>query len=175
MGLILITHDLAVVSQVTEKIAVMYAGKLVESGPTRAVTNDPRHPYTQGLIRALPGSMQPGSRLHQIPGMMPTLTDIPQGCAFHPRCSIGEPVCIGCCPWQPVWPATERRCRRCACVGCPGWIQDAGSAKIGNDRYGDFGGLHRTWSIGIGMKALACRFIGYRTDPDANCPTWLSG
>ena len=93
MGLILITHDLAVVSQVTEKIAVMYAGKIVESGSTEAVIHDPKHPYTQGLIKALPGSLQPGSRLNQIPGMMPTLTDIPQGCAFHPRCSISDTVC----------------------------------------------------------------------------------
>ena len=93
MGLILITHDLAVVSQVTERIAVMYAGKIVESGPTEAVIHDPKHPYTQGLIKALPGSLQPGSRLNQIPGMMPTLTDIPQGCAFHPRCSISDTVC----------------------------------------------------------------------------------
>ena len=93
MGLILITHDLAVVSQVTEKIAVMYAGKIVEAGSTEAVVKDPKHPYTQGLIKALPGSLQPGSRLNQIPGMMPTLTDIPPGCAFHPRCTISVTVC----------------------------------------------------------------------------------
>ena len=93
MGLILITHDLAVVSQVTERIAVMYAGKIVETGSTQAVIHDPEHPYTQGLIKALPGSLQPGSRLNQIPGMMPTLTDIPPGCAFHPRCDISDTVC----------------------------------------------------------------------------------
>ena len=93
MGLILITHDLAVVSQVTEKIAVMYAGKIVEAGSTDSVIHDPKHPYTQGLIKALPGSLQPGSRLNQIPGMMPTLTDIPLGCAFHPRCTISNTVC----------------------------------------------------------------------------------
>lgn len=93
MGLILITHDLAVVSQVTERIAVMYAGKIVELGSTRAVIKNPAHPYTQGLIKALPGSLQPGSRLNQIPGMMPTLTDIPPGCAFHPRCNISGTIC----------------------------------------------------------------------------------
>ena len=93
MGLILITHDLAVVSQVTERIAVMYAGKIVELGSTRAVINKPAHPYTRGLIKALPGSLQPGSRLNQIPGMMPTLTDIPPGCAFHPRCDISGTIC----------------------------------------------------------------------------------
>jgi len=93
MGLILITHDLAVVSQVTENIADMYAGKIVEFGSTQAVIHDPEHPYTRGLIKALPGSLQPGSRLNQIPGMMPTLTDIPPGCAFHPRCTISDKVC----------------------------------------------------------------------------------
>jgi len=93
MGLILITHDLGVVSQVTEKIAVMYAGKIVEIGSTQSVINNPAHPYTKGLIKALPGSLQPGSRLNQIPGMMPTLTDIPPGCAFHPRCNISGTIC----------------------------------------------------------------------------------
>ena len=93
MGLILITHDLAVVSQVTERIAVMYAGKIVELGSTPAVIKNPAHPYTKGLIKALPGSLQPGSRLNQIPGMMPTLTDIPPGCAFHPRCDISGTIC----------------------------------------------------------------------------------
>jgi peptide/nickel transport system ATP-binding protein len=93
MSLILITHDLAVVSQVTEKIAVMYAGKIVESGPTEEIIRNPQHPYTQGLIKALPGALEAGSRLNQIPGMMPTLTDIPPGCAFHPRCKISEAVC----------------------------------------------------------------------------------
>ncbi len=93
MGLILITHDLGVVSQVTEKISVMYAGKIVESGLTRTVIGEPKHPYTKGLIKALPGSLQPGSRLNQIPGMMPTLTDIPPGCAFHPRCNIRGLIC----------------------------------------------------------------------------------
>lgn len=93
MGLILITHDLAVVSQVTEKIAVMYAGKIVESGPTDDIINTPRHPYTAGLIKALPGILEAGSRLNQIPGMMPTLTDIPPGCAFHPRCTVCASIC----------------------------------------------------------------------------------
>ena len=93
MGLILITHDLAVVSQVTEKIAVMYAGKIVETGLTEDIINNPQHPYTKGLIKAIPGTLEAGSRLNQIPGMMPTLTDIPPGCAFHPRCTFSRPIC----------------------------------------------------------------------------------
>lgn len=93
MGLILITHDLGVVSEVTEKIAVMYAGKIVESGPTKRIVSHPQHPYTRGLIKALPGSIKPGDPLNQIPGMMPTLMDLPPGCAFHPRCTLSVPRC----------------------------------------------------------------------------------
>ncbi len=93
MGLILITHDLGVVSEVTEKIAVMYAGKIVESGPTARIIDNPQHPYTRGLLKALPGSIKPGEPLNQIPGMMPTLMDLPPGCAFHPRCTLSVPRC----------------------------------------------------------------------------------
>jgi len=93
MSLILITHDLSVVSQVTEKIVVLYAGKIVETGSTDLVLNNPLHPYTQGLLKALPGNVQPGSRLNQIPGVMPTLTEIPLGCAFHPRCGRKGAIC----------------------------------------------------------------------------------
>ena len=94
MGLILITHDLGVVSQVTEKIAVMYAGKMIETGDTATVVNSPSHPYTQGLIKSLPGALKPGETLYQIPGMMPNLTEIPPGCAFNPRCPIKQDICL---------------------------------------------------------------------------------
>ncbi|GAB4166028.1 MAG: ABC transporter ATP-binding protein [Geothermobacteraceae bacterium] len=93
MGLILITHDLAVVSQVTQNIAVMYAGRIVEKGPTSRVIAQPQHPYTRGLIAALPQSSRHGERLNQIPGMMPTLKDMPPGCAFNPRCPHVMEVC----------------------------------------------------------------------------------
>ncbi len=93
MGLILITHDLAVVSQVTEKIAVMYGGRIVETGPTLGVVETPLHPYTRGLIGALPQSAQGSRRLRQIEGVMPSLYNMPSGCAFHPRC----PLCVDDC------------------------------------------------------------------------------
>jgi peptide/nickel transport system ATP-binding protein len=93
MGLILITHDLGVVSQVTEKIAVMYAGKIIEYGPTDTVVHHPVHPYTIGLIGSIPGVIEPGKDLKQIPGMMPTLTNIPPGCAFNPRCELAADIC----------------------------------------------------------------------------------
>ncbi len=98
MALILITHDLAVVSQVTEKIAVMYAGKIIETGSTREVINNPRHPYTKGLIRSIPGIITPGEKLAQIPGMMPTLSKIPPGCAFNPRCNEKDKICYEIIP-----------------------------------------------------------------------------
>jgi peptide/nickel transport system ATP-binding protein len=111
-GMLLITHDLGVVSQVTEKMAVMYAGKIVESGPTDHIVSAPQHPYTQGLIKALPGSLQPGARLNQIPGMMPTLTGIPPGCAFNPRC----PLCAAICRRQaPPFVPVDHLARKVAC------------------------------------------------------------
>jgi peptide/nickel transport system ATP-binding protein len=94
MALILITHDLGVVSQVTEKIAVMYAGKIIEYGSTDQVVKHPVHPYTEGLIKSIPGTViKPGEDLVQIPGMMPTLTNIPPGCAFNPRCYLKADIC----------------------------------------------------------------------------------
>lgn len=93
VGLILITHDLGVVSQMTERTLVMYAGKIIEAGLTREIINDPQHPYTQGLINALPQQTQPGKRLKQIPGNMPSLTATPPGCPFSPRCEYATDQC----------------------------------------------------------------------------------
>ncbi len=93
MGLILITHDLGVVSQTTDKIAVMYAGRIVEQGSSQEVSLCPQHPYTKGLLAALPQQGRQGERLSQIPGMMPNLTSIPSGCPFHPRCEKAMEVC----------------------------------------------------------------------------------
>jgi peptide/nickel transport system ATP-binding protein len=93
VGLILITHDLGVVSQMTERTLVMYAGRIIEAGRTREIINDPQHPYTQGLINALPQQTLPGQRLKQIPGNMPSLTNIPPGCPFNPRCEYATDLC----------------------------------------------------------------------------------
>lgn len=93
VALLLITHDLGVVSEVTQRTMVMYAGRVVEIGPTREIINNAQHPYTQGLINALPQMTVPGQRLNQIRGSMPSLQDIPVGCAFQPRCDYALPVC----------------------------------------------------------------------------------
>jgi len=93
VALILITHDLGVVSRIAERIMVMYAGRIVEEGPTLEVINDPQHPYTQGLLSALPQMALPGQRLNQITGSMPSLMNHPKGCAFHPRCKYATDKC----------------------------------------------------------------------------------
>ena len=93
VGLILITHDLGVVSQVTQRVLVMYAGRVIEQGKTPSIIENPKHPYTQGLIAALPEMTTPGEKLNQIPGVMPTLQDIPSGCPFHNRCKFVQQIC----------------------------------------------------------------------------------
>lgn len=93
VALIMITHDLGVISQVTKKLFVMYAGRIIEQGPTKEIINDAQHPYTQGLINALPQMTVRGERLQQIPGSMPTLNVDLKGCAFHPRCTHKEDIC----------------------------------------------------------------------------------
>lgn len=93
MGLMLITHDLAVVSQVTQRIAVMYAGTIVELGPTSKIAYTPLHPYTIGLLGALPQRAGTAKKLNQIPGVMPGLAKIPSGCPFSNRCNLVQDIC----------------------------------------------------------------------------------
>ncbi|MGQ3488724.1 ABC transporter ATP-binding protein [Roseovarius pacificus] len=93
VALILITHDLGVVAEVTEKLMIMYAGKCVETGPTRQIIDAPTHPYTSGLLKALPQNAGRGTRLYQIPGSMPPITALPSGCAYHPRCARATERC----------------------------------------------------------------------------------
>jgi oligopeptide transport system ATP-binding protein len=87
MGLILITHDLGVVNEVADNVAVMYAGRIVERGTVDDVFTDPAHPYTDGLMRSIPQVEAKGGRLQPIAGQPPNLAAIPGGCPFHPRCS----------------------------------------------------------------------------------------
>jgi peptide/nickel transport system ATP-binding protein len=86
-AVMLITHDMGVIAETADRVAVMYAGRIVEIGPVREVVQHPRHPYTRGLMGAIPTVETRAERLVQIPGSMPRLTAIPAGCAFHPRCT----------------------------------------------------------------------------------------
>lgn len=93
-ALVWITHDLAVISGLADRIAVMYAGRIVEAGTARQVIGNPTHPYTQGLIDSIPTRQTHGTLLRQIPGMTPSLLHLPAGCAFRPRCPRADAACL---------------------------------------------------------------------------------
>ncbi|MFF6905898.1 ABC transporter ATP-binding protein [Streptomyces sp. NPDC012389] len=111
MGLILITHDLGVVADVADKIAVMYAGRIVETAPVHEIYKAPAHPYTKGLLRSIPRLDQKGQELYAIKGLPPNLLHIPPGCAFNPRCPMAQDVCRTDVP--PLYEVDEQR--RSAC------------------------------------------------------------
>lgn len=136
LGLLFITHDLGVVAQVAERVAVMYAGRIVEQGPVQKVLTEPRHPYTQGLLRAsltLERNTEPGRaasgdgsggpqagksqarrRLRPIPGTVPQLFALPPGCAFEPRCEFRREECSEAAP--ELRTVSEQHIARCVLV-----------------------------------------------------------
>jgi len=97
LALLLITHDLGIVAEMADRVAVMYAGRIVEQAPVEALFNDPRHPYTRGLLESTPGGA-PGTRLIAIPGTVPSPGLLPPGCSFEPRCPSRFEPCAGAHP-----------------------------------------------------------------------------
>jgi len=97
LSLLLITHDFGVIAETADRVAVMYAGRIVESGPVRAVLRSPQHPYTRGLLASVPDGT-PGKRLRAIEGAVPQLGSVPPGCAFNPRCPDRFGPCTGAPP-----------------------------------------------------------------------------
>ena len=93
MSLLLISHNFGILAGICDRIAVMYAARIVEEAPTRELFERPLHPYTAGLLRSLPGLSASRRRLANIPGAVPSLFDFPRGCRFHPRCSIARDLC----------------------------------------------------------------------------------
>ena len=92
--LLMITHNIALVAEAADRLAVMYAGKIVEVGSVYDVFDHPRHPYTQGLLRAVPSiKLDENEDLYKMAGEPPNLTHPPSGCRFHPRCPMAMPVC----------------------------------------------------------------------------------
>ena len=109
LALLFITHDLGVVAQVADRIAVTYAGRIVEEGPAREVLERPRHPYTAGLLRASPQLVR--HKLEPIPGSVPSLAALPPGCAFEPRCPLRIPECSAAMPeLRDAGPGHKARC-----------------------------------------------------------------
>lgn len=112
MAMLLITHDLGVIAQMAEQVVVMYAGRVVESGPTAEILRHPQHPYTQGLIasRPVPGARR--RRLYSIPGQVPDLAALPAGCAFAERCAKATARC------RQSIPPLSGQDRQAACFYC---------------------------------------------------------
>ncbi len=114
-AIMLVTHDMGVIAEAADRVAVMYAGRLAELGPVRDVLTRPVHPYTKGLMASTPLASRGMARLNQIPGAMPPLVNLPPGCAFHPRCPQAQNVCRqapdptldGCGGRAACWFATE--------------------------------------------------------------------
>ena len=112
LGILLITHDLGVIAEIADRVAVMYAGRIVEHGPVREVLRNPQHPYTRGLLASMPGRLAgaPG-RLKAIEGSVPSLNALPGGCAFHPRCPERFALCTSAVPPDVVvGPSHGARC-----------------------------------------------------------------
>ncbi|MGA3404053.1 MAG: ABC transporter ATP-binding protein [Acetobacteraceae bacterium] len=115
MAIILITHDLGVVAEMADEVAVMYAGRVVERAPGAAIFDDPQHPYTLGLLGSIPKIEEQRNRLLAIEGTVPPPFDLPQGCRFHPRCVFAEAACTAAEP-----PLRELRPEhRAACIRAP--------------------------------------------------------
>lgn len=106
LALLLITHDLGVVAEMADRVAVMYAGRIVEQGPSRSLLSAPAHPYTRGLLASVPGGT-PGSRLHAIPGSVPALGTEPLGCSFVTRCPERFEPCPTAHPGDTLLGASE--------------------------------------------------------------------
>lgn len=111
MGMIFVTHDIGVAVEVSDRVAVMYAGEFIETGTVRQIINDPQHPYTRGLLAANLHGARKGARLDAIPGAPPALAEAPTTCSFAPRCPIAEATCrTGPAPVVVGGPARMARC-----------------------------------------------------------------
>jgi len=111
MAVMLVTHDMGVIAETADRVAVMYAGRVVEQGPVEDVLKRPLHPYTRGLMAAIPAMGERRARLAQIDGAMPRLDAMPAGCAFHPRCPAAAGACRAAVP-----PLRGKGTRQAACI-----------------------------------------------------------
>ena len=93
-ALLLITHDLAVIAEMADRVNVMYCGKIIETGYTKEIINNYAYPYTEGLIGSIPGSDTDKERLTTIEGVVPNMFDLPKGCKFAPRCKYSRDICF---------------------------------------------------------------------------------
>lgn len=110
-AIILITHDLGVVAEIAERVAIMYAGKIMEESDVKTILESPCHPYTESLLKSIPSVEQKEGKLHVIRGSIPHPLEMPAGCTFHPRCSYTEEICCAKPPGlEAVAPGHHVRC-----------------------------------------------------------------
>jgi oligopeptide/dipeptide ABC transporter ATP-binding protein len=117
MSILLITHDLGVVAETCDRVAVMYAGKVVESASVESLFERPKHPYTHGLFRSLPTLGERRKQLAVIPGAVPSPLDFPSGCRFRTRCSMVQEICATEPPLREIKPAHLAACHFAEEVG----------------------------------------------------------
>ena len=122
----LITHDMGVIAETCDRVAVMYAGRIAEIGPVREVIHSPAHPYTVGLMASIPDMTMEVERLAQIDGTMPRLNAIPHGCAFNARCPRVFARCLSQRPELLSAGATRAAC----------WLHDQAEARAGEPAHG---------------------------------------
>jgi peptide/nickel transport system ATP-binding protein len=109
-ALIWITHDLSVIAELADRVAVMYGGSIVEQGTTDEVLDHPQHPYTRALLDSVPGISPKGARLREIGGTVPSLLALPEGCAFRTRCFKAQPKCVETPAMLPTVTGSAARC-----------------------------------------------------------------
>ena len=112
MGILFISHDLGVVNEISDKISVIYAGKIIESATKDQLFETPLHPYTQLLLLSIPDAAKRGARLKAIPGIVPDAEHIPAGCSFHPRCKYARDICASEAPKETTIDNTIVVCHR---------------------------------------------------------------
>lgn len=122
MGLVLITHDLGVVAEVADRVAVMYAGQVVEESDVNTIFHNPKHPYTRGLIKSVPKINQSTKELYSIKGAIPSINEMPVGCRFNPRCELATELC------RETEPSLEQYDKK-SLVRC--WHVEKGGGHIG--------------------------------------------
>jgi peptide/nickel transport system ATP-binding protein len=111
MSVIFVTHDIGVAIEICDRVAVMYAGQIIERGTMRQIVRDPRHPYAKGLLASTVHGAHRGARLETIPGAPPSLDRPPAACSFAPRCAYAQPICTaGLPPDVTIGPGRSARC-----------------------------------------------------------------
>jgi oligopeptide/dipeptide ABC transporter ATP-binding protein len=153
LALLLITHDLGVVAEMADRVAVMYAGRIVEQAPVRELFADPKHPYTRGLMASMPGGA-PGTRLNAIRGTVPRLGDLPPGCSFEPRCPDRFEPCPKAHPGDTVFDPAGSAPPQAGSVRLQADPPQAGSVRLQADH----------------VRTVKCYLHGPAVEPAAGAP-----